>query len=147
MLLLLLLLNTQNPNIINHSCPYVPPDKQQRPQQQKHHNNITIPISTEVTRPEEHCLYDVVYVSVCEYALLFGRMFSCKSPFFVNGGAFTGFLKKREREREREHLTESNNYIRLKPEREFTLPRDPRFLLIPLIPFRLMMTFETNTRV
>jgi len=102
MLLLLLLLNTQNPNIINHSCPYVPPDKQQRAQQQKHHNNITIPISTEVTRPEEHCLYDVVYVSVCEYALLFGRMFSCKSPFFVNGGAFTGFLKKRERERERE---------------------------------------------
>jgi hypothetical protein len=55
--------------------------------------------------------------------------------------------REREREREREHLTESNNYIRLKPEREFTLPRDPRFLLIPLIPFRLMMTFETNTRV
>jgi hypothetical protein len=143
MLLLLLLMNTQNPNIINHSCPYVPPDKQQRAQQQKHHNNITIPISTEVTRPEEHSLYDVVCVSVCEYALLFGRMFSCK---FFEWRRFHR-ISQEERERKREHLTESNNYIRLKPEREFTLPRDPRFLLIPLIPFHFMMTFETNTRV
>ena len=81
---------------------------------------------------------------VCEFALLFGRMYSCKSLFFWSAALSQDFFKKREQS----PRARTTNTQPKKTEREFTLPHDPRFFLIPRFTFvACAMTFKTSTSV
>jgi len=77
---------------------------------------------------------------VCEFALLFGRMYSCKSLFFWSAALSQDFFLKK---REQSPRARTTNTQPKKTEREFTLPHDPRFFLIPRFTFvACAMTFK-----
>jgi len=109
-------------------------------------NNDNTNCFTAITRSEKDCLHVIVCVYVCVWVCVTLRknVFLQISIFLV-GGAFAGFFLKK---REQSPRARNTNTQPKKTEREFTLPHDPRFFLIPRFTFVVCtMTFKTSTSV
>lgn len=104
-------------------------------------NNDNTNCFTAITRSEKDCLHVIVCVYVCVWVCVTLRknVFLQISIFLV-GGAFAGFFLKKREQLPRARTT---NTQPKKTEREFTLPHDPRFFLIPRFTFvACAMTFK-----
>ena len=109
-------------------------------------NNDNTNCFTAITRSEKDCLHVIVCVYVCVWVCVTLRknVFLQISIFLV-GGAFAGFFLKK---REQSPRARTTNTQPKKTEREFTLPHDPRFFLIPRFTYvACAMTFKTSTSV